>query len=199
MAGIDPAGIAEAHGDGTLVVAYESGGTVVELPPAKMKLYVEQEGLAAQLDGAWRGSAVKDRFSRSAKSLLVVSDGGGDRSGGDRSGGDRSGGGYGRVVGLPLELVPLADPSALAGGGTLPLRLLDHGEPLAGILVTAIPRLDPSHPVRATTGGDGRATLALPRGGEWLVKAVKIRPAPAASGADFESVWASLTFEAPAS
>jgi hypothetical protein len=30
----------------------------------------------------------------------------------------------------------------------------------------------------------------------WLVKAVHMVPAPAGSGADWESIWASLTFKA---
>ena len=44
------------------------------------------------------------------------------------------------------------------------------------------------------------ASLILPvttRAGVWLVKAVHMAPAPAESGAEWESLWASLTFEVP--
>jgi len=40
--------------------------------------------------------------------------------------------------------------------------------------------------------------LDLAAGRIWLVKTVHMVPAPADSGADWESLWASLTFEIPA-
>jgi len=182
VAGIDPAGIAQAPGSGTLVVAYESRGSLAELTAEKMAVYVEQEGIAPQLPRGWqRKKLLRDRFSRSVKSLLVVQ-------------GDGSAG-FDRVAGLPLELVPLADPATLLPGGTLPLRLLWQGKPAGGIHVAAISRLDPKHPVAATTDAGGEVALALPRGGEWLIKAVKIAPSKDAD-ADFESVWTSITFVA---
>jgi uncharacterized GH25 family protein len=180
--GRDPAGLAQAPQTGTLVVAYESRGSVAELTPDKLALYAEEEGVASQLPAGWQGKAVmRDRFSRSVKSLLVVQDGGSA--------------GFDRVAGLPLELVPLADPATLAAGGTLPLRLLWQGKPVAGIQVAALSRLDPAKPLLARTDGEGRVAFTLPRTGEWLVKAVKIVPAKDAA-VDFESVWTSLTFVA---
>jgi len=38
----------------------------------------------------------------------------------------------------------------------------------------------------------------LDRPGLWLIKAVHMVPAPEGSGAEWESLWASLTFELPA-
>jgi uncharacterized GH25 family protein len=184
-AGVDPAGLARAPENGTLVAAYVSRGTVVELDAAKLALYAAQEGVGSQLPAGWEKRAtLRDRFSRSVKSLLVVR--------------GSTTAGYDRVVGLPLELVPLADPAALGSGGTLPMRLLLSGRPAPGIQVTALPRLDPTRTVSARTDADGRVALALPRGGEWLVKAVKILP-PSDGQSDVDSLWTSLTFttEAP--
>src|SRR5262249_3290073 len=45
ISGFDPAGIAQARGSGTLVIAYQSRGSLAELPPEKTALYVQQEGL----------------------------------------------------------------------------------------------------------------------------------------------------------
>jgi uncharacterized GH25 family protein len=180
--GRDPAGIAQAPESGTLVVAYESRGTVAEMTPDKLALYAQEEGVASQLPAGWQGkAAMRDRFSRSVKSLLVV--------------GGTGSAGFDRVAGLPLELVPLVDPTTLAAGGTLPLRLLWQGKPVAGIQVAALSRLDPAKPLLARSDGEGRVAFQLPRTGEWLVKAVKIVPA-SGPGADFGSVWATLTFVA---
>jgi uncharacterized GH25 family protein len=180
--GADPAGIAQAPQAGTLVIAYLSRFSTAELTPDKMALFAEQEGVASELPPGWQTRPlVHDRFARSVKSLLVVAGG--------------SGAGWDRVVGLPLELVPLVDPGSLSAGGSLPVRLLWQGKGVAGIQVAALSRLDPSRPIVARTDAEGRATLPLPRGGEWLVKAVKILPA-GGPDADFASLWTSLTFTA---
>jgi uncharacterized GH25 family protein len=142
---------------------------------------VEEEGLATQLPAGWWPRAATAAFSRSAKALVAV--GGGAA-------------GFVRRLGLPLELVPEVDPTAL-GGGDLPVVLLERGRPVAGVTVTALSWDDPFHPVRAVTDRDGRAVLRLPRGGAWLVKAVRFTAAPAGAAEDYRSVWASLTFETP--
>jgi len=182
--GRDPAGIAWARGTGSVQIAYESRPSLAELTPDKLQIYVEQEGLASQLSAsaqhALAGRVVHDRFARSVKTMLVIKGGAGQ--------------GFDRILGLPLELVPLVDPTTLATGGALPVRLLYQGKPLAGVQVSALSRLDPLHPVLARSDASGLATLVLPRGGEWLLKAVRVTPAPAASGADLDSLWTSLTF-----
>ena len=60
-----------------------------------------------------------------------------------------------------------------------------------------MPRDTPDARVTARTDAQGRARLRLDRPGVWLVKAVHMIPAPAGAGADWESFWASLTFERP--
>ena len=128
-------------------------------------------------------AGAKEVFSRCAKSLLAV--GGG------------SGAGWDRVFGERLELVAEKDPYTLTGGGELPVRLLYEGKPLAGVLVVALQRDRAGAKVSARTDAKGHVRLKLDRAGLWLVKAVHMSPAPAETGADWESFWASLTFEAP--
>ncbi len=69
-------------------------------------------------------------------------------------------------LGHALELIPLADPTALRAGGRLRVRLLSKGRPLPDTVVSCIPRgkdltgeFDPAHEVR--TGPDGEAELPL--------------------------------------
>jgi hypothetical protein len=182
VAGTEPAGILEAGGGGAVLVGYEGRGAVAALTPEAMAHYVEEEGLATQLPEGWRPRAATDAFSRSAKALVAV--------GGSAAGFDRR-------LGLPLELVPEVDPTALGGGGELPVVLLERGRPVAGVTVTALSWDDPVHPVRAVTDRDGRALLRLSRGGAWLVKAVRFTAAPVGAAENYRSVWASLTFETP--
>jgi hypothetical protein len=58
-------------------------------------------------------------------------------------------------------------------------------------------RSAPSEKLTARSDKEGRVTFRLPRSGMWLVKAVHMIPAPPDTKADWESFWASLTFELP--
>jgi uncharacterized GH25 family protein len=53
--------------------------------------------------------------------------------------------------------------------------------------------------VRLATRSDGHGafSFALPRAGVWLVKSVHLVEASMFSRADWDSLWASLTFETP--
>jgi uncharacterized GH25 family protein len=93
--------------------------------------------------------------------------------------------------------VPEADPYALAAGGELPVRLLYQDKPLAGALVVAFSKERPEEKVTARSDAEGRVRLRLARPGIWLVKAVHMVEPSQEAGADWESLWASMTFEAP--
>jgi hypothetical protein len=187
--GADPAGVLRIAEPGTIVVGYRSRRSPLELPAERFEEYLAQEGLERILElRATRGQSAlpgREVFSRCAKSLLAAGTGGEPASG--------------LRLGLDLELVSEADPTRLAApGAQLPLTLLYRGEPLASALVRARSSADPSAFLAARTDGSGRVTLALTHAGPWLVTAVHMVEAPADTGADWESLWASLTFELPA-
>lgn len=127
---------------------------------------------------------VRELFSRCAKSLLLS--GPALATQGDRA------------LGFTLELTAERNPYMMREGDTLPVNLMYEGKPLAGALVVAMNRGDPSVKLALRTGKDGRVRFRLPRSGMWLVKAVHMIPAAAGSDANWESFWASLTFELPA-
>jgi uncharacterized GH25 family protein len=187
LSGGEPAGYAAFLRPGTYWLVYDSSHDRLQLDAAKFDRYLGEEGLERirKLRTARRAGdgPVQEMFSRCAKSLIAVGDG--------------SGPGYDKVLGLELELVPERNPYALKPGEELPLRLLYHGKPLAGALLVAIPGGAPDAQVAARSDGSGRAGLRLDRSGLWLVKAVHMVPAPKGSGADWESLWASITFELP--
>lgn len=187
--GRDPAGMARIAAPGYVVAGYRSSPSYLELPAEKFEAYLKDEGLEkVSAVRASRGDSEKpskEIFSRCAKALL-------DAGGTGTAGFDRS-------LGFRLELIPEKSPKKLPanGGGSIPVRLLYEGKPLAGALAVAMNRDDPEKRLSARTDRSGRVLFALPRGGVWLVKAVHMVPAPPESGADWESLWASLTFEVP--
>lgn len=185
--GRDPAGVARVPEPGYLVVGYRSRHSRVDLPAEKFEAYLNEEGLEKVVAArAARGHAHRpstEIYSRCAKAIL---DAGGEGTAG-----------YERKLGFRLELVPELSPKGAASGGSMPVRLFYEKEPLAGALVVAMNREEPEKRLSGRTDGSGRVAFALPRGGVWLVKSVHMVPAPPRSGADWESLWASLTFEVP--
>lgn len=183
------AGVLRIALPGRYVLAYESTPSLAELDRAAFLAYLEEEGLRKTL-AAERASRsprprVRELFTRCAKALVSVGKGGG---------GDPT-----KAVGMPLELVPGSDPQALRPGASLTVRLMRDGKPLAGTRVTAYRRSAPTKQVHVESDKDGRATFTLKDGRDWLLKAVVIDPAPRRSGAQWQSLWATLTFElAPA-
>jgi uncharacterized GH25 family protein len=189
--GMDPAGLLRLDAPGISFVGYRSKPSAVQLEADKFEQYLREEGLERIIeDRAARNESRlpgRETFSRSVKSLL-------------RSGGTQSAQGFDRALGLTLELVLEADPSN-AVGGRLPVRLLHDGRPLAGALVVAYRKdagatTEASEELRARTGKDGRVVVPVTHG-IWLLKAVHMERAAAASGADWDSVWTALTFHVP--
>ena len=92
---------------------------------------------------------------------------------------------WSKPMGLGLELVPERDPTALRGGDTLVVRVLNHGVPLAGFSVGAV-REGRSKAIFFRTDAAGRARVVLDRGGRWLLNGTILRRST--SGA---TVWES--------
>lgn len=182
--GVDPAGYLVAGKPGIYQIVYDSNHASIELGGEKFEQHLKEQGLeriseVRRKEGR-SAAAAKEIYSRSVKALIAVG-GGGE--------------GFGRPAGLPLELIPEKDPFQLEPGGELPLRLLYQGKPLAGAWVEARNPRRNEERVAGRTDREGRVRLRLASGGPWLVKSVHMVSAPKESGADWESFWASLTFE----
>ena len=186
--GVDPAGFVVAGQPGIYQIVYDSNHASIELSGEKFERHLAEQGLERiselRKKAGGSASAAKEIYSRSVKALIAV--------------GESPGEGYDRPAGLPLELIPEKNPFQLAPGSELPLRLLYQGKPLAGVWVEARNSRRTEERVSGRTDRDGRVRLRLASGGPWLVKAVHMVAAPKESGADWESLWASLTFAVPA-
>lgn len=185
--GIDPAGYVLAGEPGLHVLVYDSRPDALTLSGKGFEKHLAEQGLervsALRRKRGETEAQARELFSRCAKALVAV--------------GERSGEGYDRRVGLPLELVPEKNPFLLSPGEDLPLLVLYQGGPVAGVWVQARNPRRPEESVSGRTDAKGRVRLRLASGGFWLVKAVHMVPAPQGAGADWESFWASLTFEVP--
>ena len=184
--GADPAGLLRLARPGAYLIGFHGKPNAIELAAAKFNAYLEDEGLdavlAARAERGQLGEPGREIYSRCAKSLVFAGPATDDALPADRA------------LGFTLELIAERAPHRLRDGEALPVRLLYEGRPLAGALVVAIPGAPTSDRIALRSDAEGRVLLRLPRRGPWLVKAVHMRPAPPGSGADWESLWASLSF-----
>lgn len=173
--------------EGTIALGVSLHPATIELAGEDFDAYLVEEGLEeARLERARLGIAAdsaRERYAKHAKAILRIGDGGGE--------------GWAEVLGFPAELVPLADPSALSPGDTLRLRLLVDGAPAAGQTLHAgwkAPRdgVRTAAPVRTDTAGV--AAIPIAGAGRWFVTSIHLERSSEPE-LDYESEWATLTFE----
>lgn len=192
--GKSPAGLWKPTTAGLHVIAYRSHPTTIELEAAKFESYLVEEGLEHVIaDRKTRGESQSkglEAYARCPKSIVVV------RGAAEPTAPELTG--WDRVIGLPLEVVPLANPTTVARDGAFAVRILFRGEPLANALVGCMPKSDPTREVRLRTDAQGRVEFQPVLGGVHLVRTVHMTRAKADAAHHWESQWASLTCELPA-
>lgn len=185
--GSDPAGLVRFVRPGTHVLAYRSNRAFTEMEAVKFERYLEEKGLDKVIERRKQlgpsDTKTREAFSRCSKSLVRV----GEPTGED---GDRS-------IGLTMEIIAESNPYEMAAGSELAFRLAYEGEPLQGALVTAMRRGAGDRTLSARTDPEGRVRFVLGEAGTWLIASVHMIEAPKGVDAEWESFWASLTFELP--
>lgn len=161
----------------------------IRLTAEQFNDYLAHEGLPHVLaERKAQGLAQRDaheRYTKFAKALVQAGEGGAPV--------------FSRPVGHAIEFVPLNDPLALHAGEELAARLLFRGQPLAGAVVFAGRAGAGAGPTaQATTDAGGVARFPLYVPGRWYLKAIHMLRAPEGSGFDYESWWATLSFEVQA-
>ena len=165
----DPAGFVRIDGAGTAIIGYKSKASPLEITPEKFALFLSEEGITGV---AVPKTPHREKFYRFAKTLVRAGEGPSNVQ---------------RALGYRLELVPANDPFTTA---PLQLKLVYENRPLPNALITAISAEDGSR-ITARSDAKGQVALKLPQG-VWLVKATHLVRTKAG---EWESLWASLTFE----
>jgi uncharacterized GH25 family protein len=181
--GADPAGWTVVGEAGLQWLGYQSNAYPMTIEPQKFEAYLKEEGLerviALRANKGQSSMPGRERFYRCAKALLAVP----------------AEATLPKPLGFTLELMPRRNPYALRAGEALPLSLTFRGKPIANVLVVAMRKEAPQKAVHARTDAAGRVSLPLDGEGFWLVKAVHMEAAPPGAEVDWESWWASMTFD----
>jgi hypothetical protein len=171
---------------GTYVLGISTLPNELDLDADDFNLYLASDGVVdvlkqRALDGELDEGA-RERYSKHVKAIFQV--------------GGRTSAGLDLVLGYPAELVPLDNPYEASVGDELSFRAVVDGSPVRGQLVIAggdgggheIPESE------ARTDSDGVVTFTLDEPGRWYVKFINMQRTDA-EGLDYESKWATISFE----
>jgi hypothetical protein len=150
--------------------------------------YLETDGvpdvLAARRRSGESAKPARERYSKHVKALVQV--------------GAALSHGYAMALGYPAEIIPLANPYALRPGGALEIRAVVEGASVPNQFVLYGGRTPSGARIaqRSTrTNAEGTASIPLRSRGTWYVKFIHMTRQPASDSTDYESKWATLTFE----
>jgi hypothetical protein len=175
-----------SSGDGVIATA-RTIPHAFELPAEDFEKYLKEEGLLDVI--AWRKAhgqsnvPGRERYSKYAKALLANG---------------RQNQFHTHPVGFILEFVPEKSPYDLDKAANMPLRLLYRGAPAGNIQVEsswATPDGEANSRIVGRTDAEGRIFVPLGKSGKWRIHAVKMDRCNDTKAADWESSWASLTFQ----
>lgn len=173
---------------GTYVVGASLEPKEITLKAKDFNLYLSDDGipdvLALRKKKGELGKDATERYSKHIKAVLQV--------------GNKRDGAFSTMLGYPAELIPLDNPYSVKPGGSIRVRSMVDGKPAANQLVVSGGRTPsggrfPERRVRSD--GSGVARIPLPKKGQWYVKFIHMVPFVGEGKIDYESKWATLTFE----
>lgn len=172
--------------EGTHLVVMQSNNAFIEMAADKFNAYLEEDGLNEILSMRRRNNTMdkpsREFYSRHTKLLLQA--------------GAKRDDTHSKVLGLPIEIVPLKNPYTAKKGEAIRFRILWQGKPLFGASVKVWNRHDNRTMLQNIfTGQDGTIETHLSNTGMWMISVVKMVPSKD-KGADWQSYWGSLVFGA---
>jgi hypothetical protein len=194
VGGREDDGVLEFSKPGVYVLVLETDNRAQShLPGIRFNDYLKVEGLTPALEQRERLHQTErdgsENYSRRAKSIVQI--GPPDANSQMQ---------VTRPLGLPLEIVPEANPYARPQSRTLPVRVIYEGEPLEGALVKFTRLEDDAVPLEThLTDRIGRATFVMPTEGSWLLNVIWTKSLPRSRETDFETIFSSLSFGFPSS
>jgi len=171
---------------GTYVAGVSTKPREITLKAVQFNDYLRHDGLPDTLAERRRdkelNKAARERYSKHVKSIFQV--------------GDKRSDTFNTKLGYPVEIIPRQNPYELKAGDTVEVLCLKDGQAIANQFVMA--GRETNRRVIAAPGvrsdSEGLAHIKLTGKGKWFVKFIHMTKLKQ-DGLDYESQWASLTFE----
>lgn len=178
---------------GTYVIGVSTAPRIIALTAEAFNGYLAHDGLLDTIERRRAEGMTDDDalefYSKHVKALVQV--------------GSARSAEWATVLGYPVEFVPLENPYELSVGDELRVRFMREGRPVANHLVYAshegyqADEAEGGHAeaVATRTDADGVATIPLSNAGRWYVRTIHMVETTNEPDLDYESNWATLTFE----
>lgn len=174
---------------GTWVVGAAVATRELTLTAEQFNEYLKEDGIPDVLEARRKagelGKGARERYAKNVKAIVQV--------------GEAHSATYATVFGHPAELVPLQNPYEVQAGGSLRVRALVDGKPVAKqtVLAGGVGADGTRIAESATrTDANGVVTVRITRAGAWYVKFIHMTRVTDDPGIDYRSKWATLTFGA---
>lgn len=179
-------------GTGTYVAGISTKPRGIELSGAEFLEYLEHEGLTEVItDRKNKGIADKaanEKYSKHVKVILQV--------------GEKRTADFATELNYPIEFIPLKNPYTLSVGDEMSFRLLYLGKPLGNQTVHVSSRkslkVKEGQETSLRTNEGGEVSFTISNEGQWYIATIHMLESQEGDF-DYESNWATLTFEVKAS
>lgn len=176
---------------GTYTAGISTKPRAIELSGEDFTGYLEHEGLddviAERADLGISDEEAREKYSKHVKTILQV----------DKRRTDH----YATALNYPIEFIPLKNPYELSPGDEMSFRLLYLGEPLGNKTVHISSRenikITEGKESALKTNSRGEVSFTVDKGGHWYIATIHMIESNE-DDYDYESNWATLTFEVKA-
>jgi uncharacterized GH25 family protein len=174
---------------GSHVIALGTKPRAVRMNGEDFEKYLSEAGLTAieeqRTTLGEAGRPAVERYTKWAKTVVEV---------GEEAPSEDA---WATAVGDRLEIVPLEPPNRVRPGESLRLRVLYAGTPLTGAAIVGGRAAGPPNEIAVSTDDRGEAAVNLSTSGRWYVRAIHMIRVEDDPQVQWESFWATLTFEVP--
>lgn len=171
---------------GTYLVGVSTRPKEISLKAADFNNYLSHDGLpdtlaARKKDGELKKD-IRERYSKHVRAVFQV--------------GDKRSDDYKKPLNYPVEIIPQQNPYSLKAGDAITVLCTLNGRPLPNQFVLAgwESRGGKLHTVSTRSDAKGLARIKLAAASKWYIKFIHMTPL-AEADLNYESKWASLTFE----
>lgn len=171
----------QVQGGGTFLITFESNTETREITSEEFMNYLDEHGLygiRSEIDSM--GGYVSEAFTSYAKLLVQV--------------GNQHDETFSRVLGTPIEIVPLSNPHTFKVGDMVEFQVLANKKPVFGARVKVLNRnASTVTEQNIFSQQDGVIETRISSGGTWMISVLSLMPSTNIA-TDWESHRASLVF-----
>lgn len=173
---------------GTYVAGVSTKPKAIELSGEDFTAYLEHEGLTGVIsDRKTNGisnQVANEKYSKHVKAIFQVGESRTDN--------------FSTQLNYPIEFIPLKNPYTLSVGDVMSFKLLYLDEPLGNQTVHVSSRKNPDEKGKEETSlrtnKKGEVSFTIGNGGQWYIATIHMQESNE-ENFDYESNWATLTFE----